>query len=59
MHQKDVFMLRSRICRLHFETEKIFGKDFVRCDMNNVTIPHALYIEKHIVYKGGVSFRDG
>ena len=27
--------------------------------MNNVTIPHALYIEKNIVYKGGVSFRDG
>ena len=58
MHQKDVFMLRSRICRLHFETEKILGKDFVRCDMNDVTIPHALCIEKNIVYKGVVSFRE-
>ena len=33
MNQKDAFMLRSRICRLHFET--------VQYDMNDVTIPHA------------------
>ena len=31
---------------------------FLRCDMNDVTIPHALYIEKKIVYYVN-SFREG
>ena len=39
---KGVFMLRSRICRLHFETTKVLGTDFVRCEKDDVTIPHAL-----------------
>ena len=34
----------------HFETNKVLGTDFVRCHMNDVTIPHALCIEKNIVY---------
>ena len=55
---KDVFMLRSRICRLHFDTEKVLGTYFVRCDMNDVTIPHALCIEKNIMYSV-ISFREG
>ena len=58
MHQKDVLMLRKRICRLHFETEKVLGTDLLRCDMNDVTIPHALCIEKNIVYYV-ISFREG
>ena len=49
-------MRRSRICSLYFKTETIFGKYFVQCDMNDVTIPHALCIEKHIVYYV-ISFR--
>ena len=51
-------MLTSRICRLHFETEKVLGTDFVLCDMKDVTIPHALCIEKNIVYYV-ISFREG
>ena len=58
MHQKDVFMLRNMICRLHFETEKVLGTYFVWCDMNDATIPHALCIEKNIVYYV-ISFREG
>ena len=44
--QKDAFMFWSRVCRFYFETDKVLGADFVRCDMNNVTIPYALCIEK-------------
>ena len=51
-------MLRSRICRLHFETEKVLGTDFVRCDTNGVTILHALCIEKNIMYYV-ISFSKG
>ena len=58
MHQKDVLMLRSRICRLDFETEKVLGTDLLKCDMNDLTIPHALCIEKKIVYYV-ISFREG
>ena len=43
-------MLRSRICRLHFETDKVLWTYFVRCDMNDVTIPHAFVLRKNIVY---------
>ena len=54
-----MFMLRSRICRLHFETEKVLGTDLLRhCDMNDVTIPHALCIEKNIVFYI-INFREG
>ena len=31
MYQNDVFILRSRIYRPHFETEKAHGIYFVRC----------------------------
>ena len=41
---KDMFLLRNSICRFHFETEKELGADFVSCDMNLVTISHALCI---------------
>ena len=58
MHQKDVLILRSRICRLDFEAEKVLGTDLLQCDMNDVTIPHALCIEKKIVYYV-ISFREG
>ena len=62
MHQKDMLMLRSRICRLHFETDKVLDTvldtDFVWCDMNDVTIPHVLCIEKNIVFFV-ISFREG
>ena len=57
MQQKDAFMSRSRIFRFHFETDKVFGTDFVRCDINDVTIPFALCIEKNIVYYV-ISFRE-
>ena len=56
MHQKHVFMIRIRICGLHFETKKVLSTDFVWLDMNDVTIPHALCIEKNIVYYV-ISFR--
>ena len=49
-------MLRSRICR-HLETEKVLGTYFVRCDMNDVTIPHALCIEKTLCTTSSVSER--
>ena len=58
MHQKDAFMLKSMNYRLHFETDKVLCTDFVRCDMNDVTIPHALCIEKNSVYYV-ISFREG
>ena len=58
MHQKDAFMFRSKICRCHFEADKVLGTDFALCDMNDVTIPHALCIEKNIVYYV-ISFREG
>ena len=56
MHEKDVFMFRIRICRFHFETDKVVRIDFVWCDMNDATITHALCIEKNIVYYV-ISFR--
>ena len=43
-------MICSRICRCHYETDKVLDTDFVRCDINDLTIPHALCIEKNIVY---------
>ena len=46
------------MCRLHSETEKVLGTDLLRCDMNDVTISHALCIEKNIVYYV-ISFREG
>ena len=58
MHQKDEFMFTSRICSFHYETDKVFGWDFVWCDMNDVTIPHALCTEKNIVYYI-IGFREG
>ena len=59
MHQRDAFMLRKyELYRLHFETEKVLGTYFVWCDMNDATIPHALCIEKNIVYYV-ISFREG
>ena len=30
--------------------DKVLRMDFVWCDMNDATIPHALWIEKNIVY---------
>ena len=44
MHKKDTFMPRSRICRLHLEKDKVLGTCFVRCDMKDVTIPHAFVL---------------
>ena len=41
-----MFMLSSKICRFHFETGKVLCTYFVLCDMNDVTISHALCIEK-------------
>ena len=38
----------------HFETDK----KILVCDINDVTIPHALCIEKNIVYYI-ISFREG
>ena len=51
-------MPRSRICRLHFEPEKVLGKDLLQCDMKEVTIPHALCFEKNIVFYI-INFREG
>ena len=48
MQGKDASMFSSRICRFHFETDKAFGTDFERCDMNDLKIPYALCIEKNI-----------
>ena len=42
MHKKDAFMFRSRICRFHFERDKLIGTDFVLCNVNDFTIPHVL-----------------
>ena len=42
MHQKDAFMSMRRICMVHFESDK----KVLLCDINDVTIPHALCIEK-------------
>ena len=58
MHQTyaRVWLFRSRISRFYFNTDKALRTDFVRGD--DVTIPHALCIEKNIVYYV-ISFRDG
>ena len=48
-------MLRSRICRLQFETDKILCTYFVRCDMNDVTIPHAFVLRKTLRTTSSVS----
>ena len=55
MHEKDVFMFRIRICRFHFETDKVVRIDFVWCDMNDATIPYALCIEKNTGTASSVS----
>ena len=57
MHQKDAFMLRSKICRLHFETDKLLGTYFVRYDMNDVTITHAFVLRKTLCTTSSVSER--
>ena len=57
MHKKDVLMLRSRICRLQFETEKVLGTDLLRCDMNDVTIPHTFVLRKTLCTTSSVSER--
>ena len=57
MHQKDAFMLRSRMCRLHFEKDKVLCTDFVRCDMNDVTILHAFVLRKTLCTTSSVSER--
>ena len=57
MHQKDAFMFRSRIYRFHFETDKVLCTDFVRCDMNDVTIPHAFVLRKTLCSTSSVSER--
>ena len=54
MHQRDAFMLRNMNYRLHFETDKVLCTDFVRCDMNDVT----MCIEKNTVYYV-ISYRGG
>ena len=41
-----------------FETDKVHGTDFVQCDINEVTIPHALCIEKKYCVLL-ISFREG
>ena len=43
---------------LKFETDKVLGKDIIRCNLNDVTIPHALCIEKNILYYV-ICFREG
>ena len=50
-------MLRSRICRLQFETEKVLGTDSLRCDMNDVTIPHTFVLRKTLCTTSSVSER--
>ena len=50
-------MISSMICRFHYETDKVLGTEFVRCDINDLTIHHALCIEKNIVYYV-ISFKD-
>ena len=57
MHQKDAFMLRSRMCSLHFEKDKVLCTDFVRCDMNDVTILHAFVLRKTLCTTSSVSER--
>ena len=47
---KDACMFWSWICSFNFKTDKVLGKDFVRCDMNDITISHAMCIEKNTVY---------
>ena len=47
----------SSICRFHFEMDNVLGTDFVRCDMNDVTILHALCIEKTLCTTSSVSER--
>ena len=57
MHQRDACMFRSRICKFHFKTDKVFGTDFLRCDVNDITRPHALCIEKNSFRKGRYGIR--
>ena len=48
------FMFRSRICRFHIETDKVLSTDFVRCDINDVTITGTsciVYWDKHCVLR--------
>ena len=53
------FMFRYIIYRFHFETDKVLSTDFVQCNMNDVTISHALCIDKNCVYHASVSDRGG
>ena len=59
MHQKDGFMLMSRMCRLYFEKDigLALCTYFVRCDMNDVTIPHAFVLRKTLCTTSSVSER--
>ena len=50
--QKDAFMLRSRICRFIWKLIK-----YIRCDMNDVTIPHAFVLRKTLCTTSSVSER--
>lgn len=49
MHPKGAFMFKSRICILHFDTNRVFDTEFTQCYKNDITIPLASYIEKNII----------
>ena len=57
MLQKYAFMLKSRICRLHFETDKVLCTYFVRYDKNDVTMPDAFVLRKTLCTTSSVSER--
>ena len=57
MLQKYAFMLKSRICRLHFETDKVLCTYFVLYDKNDVTMPDAFVLRKTLCTTSSVSER--
>ena len=52
MRHRDAFMFRSIICRFHLKTDKVRCTNVIRCNINDVKIPHALCIKiKHSVLR--------
>ena len=52
-------MVRSKICRFNFEADLVLCTDFAHCDVNDVTMPHVLGIEKKDTVYYVISFREG
>ena len=55
----NAFMVRSKICRFNFEADLVLCTDFAHCDVNDVTMPHVLGIEKKDTVYYVISFREG